>query len=233
MNANELWGNVTHPPKEALSPIQGGRLSGKSNINPQWKIKAMTERYGLCGTGWKYEEIKEERQIIPSEKTGEVMLFMKVAVYTNDGNRWSDPVYGWGGDFIFTKERNGIYANDEAFKMCLTDALGNALKNLGVASAIYEGQFDTKYNRYKEKPKNKSIKPPYMFVEEKLKEKGVTDCNEFVEVVSDGQIMDIKELTRDQCMDIYKDPNKYIGKYKNYTSQLPLQVDRESGEVQV
>lgn len=36
--------------------------------------------------------------------------------------------------------------------MCLTDALGNAMKCVGVAADIYRGLYDTKYNRHTEAP---------------------------------------------------------------------------------
>ena len=42
-------------PENALKPIQAGRLKGMSNISPVWRIKAMTEEFGPCGIGWKYE----------------------------------------------------------------------------------------------------------------------------------------------------------------------------------
>lgn len=37
---------VSNPPKDALKEIEFGALRGKSDINPQWKIEAMTENMG-------------------------------------------------------------------------------------------------------------------------------------------------------------------------------------------
>ena len=48
------WDSFSKPPKEALKTIKGGRLSGFTNINPTWRFKAMTERFGPCGDGWWY-----------------------------------------------------------------------------------------------------------------------------------------------------------------------------------
>lgn len=63
----------------------------------------------------------------------------------HDGEGWSEPVYGCGGDFIVEKNKNGLVPNDEAYKMCLTDALGNAMKCIGVAADVYRGLWDSKY----------------------------------------------------------------------------------------
>lgn len=132
------------PPVSVLGAIQGGRNKGKSDINPQWKYEAMTEVYGLCGLGWKFAI--DETNIIDLPN-GEKMIFMKVALHIKDGDSWSEPIYGYGGDFIVKKETAGLYADDEAYKKCLTDALGNALKNIGVAADVYRGMFDTKYGK--------------------------------------------------------------------------------------
>ena len=72
---------------------------------------------------------------------------MQVAVFTADGEKTSNPVIGCGGDFIVKKNKNGLEPNDEAYKMCLTDALGNALKCLGVGATVFRGKYDTKYNK--------------------------------------------------------------------------------------
>ena len=50
-----IYNALKQPPKEALRAIQGGRLAGKTDINPQWRYKALTEQFGPCGIGWKYE----------------------------------------------------------------------------------------------------------------------------------------------------------------------------------
>lgn len=49
-----IYSAVCNPPSEALKPIKGGRLVGKSDINPMWRIKTLTEQFGPCGIGWGY-----------------------------------------------------------------------------------------------------------------------------------------------------------------------------------
>lgn len=132
------------PPADALKPIVGGRLKGKSDINPQWKIEAMTMAFGACGIGWRHELARLDTVPLAS---GEIMIFMQVNVFVKQNDVWSDAIVGMGGDFLVQKEKSGLVANDEAYKMCYTDALGNALKCLGVAADVYRGFCDTKYGK--------------------------------------------------------------------------------------
>ena len=143
MEAMDIYTKLSKPPKEVLKKITGGRLNGKTDINPQWRYKVMTEQFGLCGIGWKYAV---ERQWTEQGTGGEIVAFVNLSVYIKDGDKWSDPIPGSGGSMLVAKEKSGLYTSDEAFKMATTDALSVALKFLGVASAIYAGQWDgTKY----------------------------------------------------------------------------------------
>ncbi len=36
-------------PETAQKRIQGGRMSGMTDINPMWRIKKLTEIFGPCG----------------------------------------------------------------------------------------------------------------------------------------------------------------------------------------
>ena len=89
--------SVSTPPADALKRIEVGNLKGKSDINPQWKIDAMTETYGICGEGWKFEIVDTQVRECPN---GQVLLFMKVNLYIKNGDKWSEPISGYGGDFI-------------------------------------------------------------------------------------------------------------------------------------
>lgn len=144
MDNMRYYNQLTTPPAEAVKPISGGNLKGKSDINPQWKIEAMTAAFGPCGIGWKFS-ITNEKTFQCSD--GQVLLFLTIALSYRDGETWSEPVYGCGGDFIVEKNKNGLVPNDETYKMCLTDALGNAMKCIGVAGDVYRGFWDSKYGR--------------------------------------------------------------------------------------
>lgn len=129
----DLYNKLRVVPAEAIKPIQNGRLKGKSDINPMWRIKTMTEHFGVCGIGWKYVITKQWTETYGTETKAycNIDLFVKV-----DG-QWSDAIQGTGGSSEVTMERNGSYVSDECYKMALTDALSVAMKALGVGADIY------------------------------------------------------------------------------------------------
>ena len=130
----EKWNKLSRPPASALKEIKGGRLSGKTDISPQWRYKAMTEVYGECGIGWSYSI---DRLWLEDGVEGEKVAFAQISLCTGD-----KVIPGIGGSMLIAKEKGGMHTNDEAFKMAVTDALSVAMKMLGVASAIYEGMWD-------------------------------------------------------------------------------------------
>jgi len=132
----KVWNTLKQPPKEALREIMGGRLKGKTDINPQWRYKAMTEQFGMCGVGWWYTI---DKQWLEPGPDGQVFAFVNVTVYTNEGPAG---IPGVGGSMLIEKESSGLHANDEAYKMATTDALSVALKMLGVGADIYGGLWD-------------------------------------------------------------------------------------------
>lgn len=149
MNNLEFWNKVKQPPPQALRAIQAGRLKGKSDINPMWRYQAMTEMFGPCGIGWKFEVVKLWTEPANDGQTfafAHVLLYVKEEVPGRGSHVWSDPIPGIGGSLLLQKESSGIHANDEAFKMATTDALGTAMKMLGFAADVYGGLWDgTKY----------------------------------------------------------------------------------------
>ncbi len=130
---------VEIPPETALRTITGGRQAGKTDINPQWRFEAMTNTYGLCGIGWKYEIVKQWTE---SGSNNEVMAFTNVLLYLKNGDYWSAPIPGTGGNTLIEKEKSGMHNNDDAFKMSLTDALSVAMKVIGVGAEVYRGNFE-------------------------------------------------------------------------------------------
>lgn len=133
MDNLDLYNKLKVVPAEAIKPIQNGRLKGKSDINPMWRIKTMTEHFGVCGIGWKYVITKQWTETYGTETKAycNIDLFVKV-----DG-QWSDAIQGTGGSSEVTMEQNGSYVSDECYKMALTDALSVAMKALGIGADIY------------------------------------------------------------------------------------------------
>ena len=107
-------------PNEAIKPITAGRLKGKSDINPMWRIKKLTEQFGPCGIGWKYV-IKEKR--LETSPNGEIAAFHDIDMFYKYDGQWSEAVTGTGGSSFVANERNAAYTSDEWFKIALTDAI--------------------------------------------------------------------------------------------------------------
>lgn len=120
-------------PASALKKILGGRLKGMSDINPMFRIKRITEIFGPCGFGWKYEIVNQKFET----QGQEVKCFMQINLYVKMDDQWSEPIPGVGGADFVSREKNGLFVNDECEKMALTDALSVAMKALGVAADVY------------------------------------------------------------------------------------------------
>ena len=128
-----IYNKVRSVPQTALKTIGAGRLKGMSDVNPVWRILAMTDTFGVCGIGWKYEITKQWTETFGNEFKG----FCNINLYVKVDGEWSDAIPGTGGSSFVTMERNGAYVSDEVYKMALTDALSVAMKSLGVAADIY------------------------------------------------------------------------------------------------
>lgn len=151
-------------PEEAIKPIQAGRLKGMSDINPMWRIKAMTDAFGVCGIGWKYDIIKQWQE----QYGQEIKAFCNINLFVKVDGEWSDPIPGTGGATIVEVNSKGLYVNDEGFKMALTDALSVAMKSLGVAADIY---FDKDTTKYTQSTQQTTVNPaPNPVVDNRLQE---------------------------------------------------------------
>lgn len=145
----ELYNKFRSVPQEAVKPISAGRLKGKSDINPMWRIKQLTEVFGPCGFGWRYIIT---RQWMETGANGEVSAFVNIDLYVKIGEEWSEAIPGTGGAAFVANERNGAYTSDECYKMALTDAISVACKALGVAADIYFANDRTKYDNTPQQP---------------------------------------------------------------------------------
>lgn len=152
--ALEIYESLARPPAEALRQIQGGKLNGKTDINPQWRYKAMTEKFGLVGIGWKYEV---QKLWFEAGAGSEKLAFAQVAVFVKDGDAWSEPIVGIGGSKLVQFEKGAAVSNDEGYKMAVTDAFSTALKMLGVAADIYANKWDG--SKYKDEPETPPQQP--------------------------------------------------------------------------
>lgn len=148
MDNMTIYDAVRSVPPEAIKQIAAGRLKGMSDINPMWRLKRLTEVFGACGFGWKYEIT---RQWLETGADNEVKGFCNINLYVKVEDKWSEAIPGTGGSSLTTVERNGAYVSDEVYKMALTDALSVACKALGMAADVYYANDRTKYTAPAEK----------------------------------------------------------------------------------
>ena len=141
----KIYEQVRSVPAEAKKNIGGGRLKGMTDINPMWRIKKLTEVFGVCGIGWKYEIVEKwiETAMAKDEITANVIINLYIR---DEAGKWSDPIPGIGGSKLVASEEKGLYVNDECYKMALTDAISVACKALGMGADVYWDKDTTKYN---------------------------------------------------------------------------------------
>ena len=146
-----IYERVRSVPKEAKKEIEAGRLKGKNDINPMWRIKKLTEVFGPVGFGW-YTEIV--RTWTEASESGEMAVFVDIHLFVKKDGEWSKPIYGNGGNRLVANEKkyeNGqqVYVpflDDDAYKKAYTDAISVAAKALGIGADVYFEKDITKYD---------------------------------------------------------------------------------------
>lgn len=141
MNNMQYYSAARSVPPGAVRAIKGGAYgaAGLSDINPQWRIERMTELFGPCGIGWDFT---------PEVWTENGVCYAHVTVQYKHDNDWSRPVHGYGGTKIGNKD------DSDLIKSTVTDALGNALRYIGIGADVWykpgnssdQNQFDSKYS---------------------------------------------------------------------------------------
>ena len=139
----EIYEKSKSCPDNALRTIQAGKLKGKSDINPVWRIKTLTEQFGPCGVGWRLDDIKYWTE---PGAGGEVSAWCSLKLRIKVNGEWSDGIEGVGGSMLVSTEKGKLVTNDEAYKMAQTDAISVACKMLGFAADVYWEADRTKYS---------------------------------------------------------------------------------------
>jgi hypothetical protein len=170
-----------------------------TDISPQWRYMAMTETFGPCGIGWRYEIAK---LWIEPGTNGQMVAFAHVLLYVKQDpeahrpqfpqtNEWSFPIPGVGGSMFIAEEKNGLRTSDEAYKMAVTDALSVSMKQLGVAADIYMNLWDGSKYKDGNKPKDEPEIAPTIRIDPKVK---AAFAEQIRECLSRGDEMGLKSL---------------------------------------
>jgi hypothetical protein len=182
-----IWNQVKAVPAEAQKKIKGGRLSGMTDISPMWRIAKMTEVFGICGIGWRYEITDQRLERVEDQ----VVAFTNINLFVKVDGEWSAPIVGTGGSMLAAKEKSGVYVSDEAFKMSLTDALSVAMKALGVGAEVYSAGQDFTKNSVPV-DENPFIDDTQIDVIDKMVTAGGVDLDAFLKYMNAPQLTRIK-----------------------------------------
>lgn len=158
MDKMDIYNVVRTVPEIAKREIRGGRLNGKTDINPMWRIKTLTEQFGPCGIGWYYKTVRQWTESYGEE----VAAFVNIELYIRTDGEWSQPIFGVGGSMFAEKEQKGIHVSDECYKMATTDAISVACKQLGIGADVYWDKDKTKYlepDRSQEEKPDRRLEP--------------------------------------------------------------------------
>ncbi len=142
MENMEIYNKYKTVPQNALKQFNNGKFSG-TDINTMWRIKSLTEAFGMCGIGWYFTT---KRLWVETTINNEQFAFAEIELFVKVDGEWSMPISGNGGNKLARLTKNGEYStSDEAFKMAVTDALGVACRNLGFGADVYWDNDRTKY----------------------------------------------------------------------------------------
>jgi hypothetical protein len=138
-NNLELWNKLGKTdPAHTKGFTRGGGFKGTA-IKPIYTEQKMTEIFGPCGVGWGFSQ--PQFQVVPGSD-GQVAVYCWLALWINYEGKVSAEIPGVGGDMVVIKQQSGLRTNDEAFKAAFTDAIGNAMKHIGMSADVHMGRFD-------------------------------------------------------------------------------------------
>ncbi len=145
MNNLDIYNKYRAVPEGALKDFDNGTFKG-TDINTMWRIKVLTDEFGPVGKGW---YIETKRLWEEAAANDELFVFAEINLYVKYDEEWSKPIYGVGGNKLikYIKTQSALKGSDEAYKMAITDAFGNACKYLGIGADVYWENDKTKYTQ--------------------------------------------------------------------------------------
>lgn len=213
-NNLELYNKVRSVPQEAKKEIKGGRLKGMTDINPMWRIKTLTEQFGICGIGWKTEIV---RTWLDTGANGEIIANVEIKLFIKIDNQWSEGIPGIGGSKFTSKESNSLYTDDECYKKAFTDACSVACKMLGIGADVYFEKDKTKYDvKEEDVQQTTNTKSKFVQVTELIKDTELTMDNVKDWIIKYyNQDIAINDLTERQFNTLIKALKKYAEEQPN------------------
>lgn len=146
-NHMELWNKLGKTDPAHVKPFKRAGGFGGTAIKPIYTEQKMTEVFGPAGKGWGMGE--PSFQVVQGVNQ-EILVYCHVSLWWADADGTTRTVYGVGGDKIVSyikpneqyKRPERWENDDEAFKKAFTDAVGNAMKHIGMSADVHMGLFD-------------------------------------------------------------------------------------------
>jgi hypothetical protein len=134
-----IWDRLgTTDPDHTKKFARAGGFKGTA-IKPIYTVQKMTEQFGPAGKGWGVGQ--PSFTTVPGND-GQIAVYCTVELWWRENETMHGSVFGVGGDMVVVKQQSGLRTDDEAFKKAFTDALGNAMKHLGMSADVHMGLFD-------------------------------------------------------------------------------------------
>jgi len=129
-------------PPDAYKPVPGG--ADLTDIDPNYMRKVLNEIFGVCGYGWGYQynpDTIRSRSEVREGRRGDRTVIIVTLAYLNFWYKLAD-----GEDLIVCEvpaTGSSENSNDAyALKGALTNAIGNAVSNIGFQQSVYLGKRD-------------------------------------------------------------------------------------------
>lgn len=161
MDNMEIYNKFRKVPEDALKAFDNGNFKG-TDINSMWRIKCLTEQFGVVGHGWTIKVVKLWTEEMKA--SGETYAFAEIEMKVKIDGEWGEPFTATGGNKLetYVKSKDYYKCSDEAYKMAVTDAFGVACKYLGIGADVYWENDKSKYTKKDEPKQEKADKkePP-------------------------------------------------------------------------
>lgn len=203
-----IYNKYREVPKEALKDFDNGSFKG-TDINSMWRIKCLTEQFGVVGHGWTTKVLRTWTE--KDENTNEVLAFAEIEMKVKIDGEWGEPFTATGGNKLssYIKSKDYYKTSDEAFKMAITDAFGVACKYLGIGADVYWDNDKSKYTENQEVKKDIIQDKPFEVKEHKPLT--LEEAKEMIYTSKSGEKFKVCELD-----------NEHLLVLKNYTKMPRL-----------
>ena len=130
-------------PADAYKPVPGG--ADLTDIDPNYMRRVLNEVFGVCGYGWGYDydasTIRSRTDVRTNSRGKEYTVIIVTLSFLNFWYKLDDD----GEIFVCRVPATGSSENSNdayALKGALTNAIGNAVSNIGFQQSVYLGKRD-------------------------------------------------------------------------------------------